>query len=96
MGLEIGIAMCHVKLGRDLFLANSVAYMGLLLLKSMHVMPGFDAVNPMVFTIFNAVGVGSIIACVCLIIKTEGILSEWLTVILMGVFVAGWRFLLFL
>ena len=85
MGIEIGVAMCQVRLGRDLFLANSLVYIGALIAKSQHLLPGLDAAAPMVFNIFNAVGIASIVACVWLAIQTASIATEWKAVILMGV-----------
>ena len=41
--------------------------------------------HPMVFNIFNAVGIASIVACVWLTIQTASIATEWKAVILMGV-----------
>jgi tetratricopeptide (TPR) repeat protein len=84
MGIEIGIAMCQVRLGRDLFLVNSLVWIGGLLAKSAHLLPQLDAANPMILTIFNAVGIASIVACVWLSIKTASIGTEWKAVILMG------------
>ena len=40
MGIEIGIAMCQPKLGRDLFLGNSVIYIAALIAKSAHLFAG--------------------------------------------------------
>jgi thioredoxin-like negative regulator of GroEL len=85
MGIEIGVAMCQVRLGRDLFLVNSLVYISALMAKSAHLLPGLDAANPMVFGIFNAIGIVSIVACVWLTIQTASIATEWKAVILMGV-----------
>ena len=48
-------------------------------------MPVFEASSPMVLHIFNAIGIISIVACVCLTIKTASICTEWKAVLLMGV-----------
>jgi tetratricopeptide (TPR) repeat protein len=84
LGIEIGIAMCQVRLGRDLFLVNSLVYIVTLIAKSAHLLPGLDASNPMVLNIFHAVGICSIITCACLTIKTGSLLTEWRPVLLMG------------
>jgi tetratricopeptide (TPR) repeat protein len=84
MGIEIGIAVCQVRLGRDLFLVNSLVFIGALIAKSSNAFPLLDAASPMVLTIFQAVGIGSIIACVWLTIKTASIGTEWKAVLLMG------------
>src|SRR5580658_8649807 len=59
LGIEIGIAARDAKLGRDMFFGNSVCYFLGLIAKAKHMVGFFDATNPMVFTIFNAIGVGS-------------------------------------
>jgi thioredoxin-like negative regulator of GroEL len=85
LGIEIGIAVCQARLGRDLFLGNSLVYIGALIAMSKHLMPVFEASSPMVLHIFNAIGIISIVACVCLTIKTASICTEWKAVLLMGV-----------
>src|SRR5205809_3411682 len=57
MGIEIAIAAANFRMGRQLFLGNSIIYIGGLILK----VPSPEA-NPAIFTIFNVVGVLSIIA----------------------------------
>ncbi|MGP8199990.1 MAG: protein O-mannosyl-transferase family, partial [Limisphaerales bacterium] len=85
MGIEIGVAMCQMRVGRDLFLANSLVYIAALIAKSQGLLPGLDAANPMVFGIFNAVGIASVVACAWLTIQTAGLGTEWKAVLLMGV-----------
>ena len=93
MGIEIGIAMCQVRLGRDLFLVNSLVWIGALIAKGAGLLPGLSGANPMILTIFNTVGIVSVIACVWLTIQTASIGTEWKAVILMGVlWVAGASF----
>jgi tetratricopeptide (TPR) repeat protein len=93
LGIEIGVAMCQARVGRDLFLVNSLVWAGGLLAKSAHLLPELEAANPMILTIFNAVGVVSIVACVWLTIQTASILTEWKAVLLMGLlWVAGASF----
>ncbi|MGA2173389.1 MAG: DUF2723 domain-containing protein [Verrucomicrobiota bacterium] len=82
MGVEIGVAARDAKLGRDLFLWNSVAYILGLVAKAAHLVAFFDSTTPMVFTIYNFVGMGSIAACVYLTIKTSGIGTEWKAILL--------------
>jgi tetratricopeptide (TPR) repeat protein len=77
MGIEIGVTARQPKLGRDMFFLNSVFYLLGLLAKSAHMVGMFDATNPMVFRIFNGVGLCSLAACVYLVIKTNGLLTEW-------------------
>ena len=77
MGIEIGVAFRHAKMGRDLFLLNSVVYLLGLLAKAEHAVSFFDTSLPMVFEIYNMVGLGSLAACVYLTIKTSGLATEW-------------------
>ncbi len=84
LGIEIGIARCQVRLGRDLFLVNSLVWIGGLIAKANHLLPGLDAADPMIMIIFNAVGIASIVACVWLTIKTASIATELKAVLLMG------------
>jgi hypothetical protein len=84
LGIEIGVAICQVSLGRDLFLANGLVWLGALIAKSAHLLPGLEAANPMVLNIFNAVGMASVATCVWLSIKTAGLGKEWKAVLFMG------------
>ena len=74
LGIEIGIAMCQMRLGRDLFLVNSLVYAILSVAKGAHHLPELEPASPMVVDIFNVVGIASIIVCVWLTIKTASIL----------------------
>jgi tetratricopeptide (TPR) repeat protein len=76
MGLEIGVTARQPKLGRDMFFMNSIGYVLGLIAKSAHMVGIFDATNPMVFRIFNGVGLCSVAACIYLAIKTGGLLTE--------------------
>jgi hypothetical protein len=76
MGIEIGVAARQPKLGRDMFFINSVVYVLGLIAKGEHFVGFFDSTTPMVFTIYNGVGLGSIAACIYLTIKTTGLLTE--------------------
>ncbi len=84
MGIEIGVALCQIKLGRDLFLVNTLAWILALIAKSAHLLPGLEAASPMILNIFNAVGLGSLVAAVWLAIKTAQVGTEWKTVLFMG------------
>jgi len=84
MGIEIGVAARDAKLGRDLFALNSVVYLLGLIAKAAHMVTFFDTTTPMVFTIYNAVGLGSMAACAYLTIKTTGMGTEWKAVLLIG------------
>ena len=84
LAIEITIAAIQPKLGRDLFLANSVIYILGVIGKQQHLIGGFDA-NPPIYVIFNVVGLCSIAACAWLTIKTQKLGTEWKPVLIMAV-----------
>ena len=97
MGIEILIAAAQPKLGRDLFLANSIVYLIGLILKAKGTITTFDSPDPerisMLFVIYNFIGLGSIAACGWLTIKTKQLLTEWLPLlILFGCWLLGTAF----
>jgi hypothetical protein len=57
MGIEVAIAAIHFRLGRTLFLANTIVYFAGLLLKL-----SILEQNPAVFHIFHIVGICSLIS----------------------------------
>lgn len=61
MGIEVAIAAADFRMGRTLFLGNSILYLGGLILKQQHVLTALDQ-NQAVFVIFNVIGVASIAA----------------------------------
>ncbi|HOX56429.1 MAG TPA: DUF2723 domain-containing protein [Candidatus Paceibacterota bacterium] len=61
IGIEITVAAADFRLGRSFFLGNSIVYLCGLLLTKRHILTGLEH-NPAVFTIFNAVGICSILA----------------------------------
>ena len=82
IGLEIAIAAANPRLGRDLFLGNSIVYVGGLVAKWNGAITAFDANLPL-FIIYNSVGFCSIAAFVYLWSQTKEMLTEWLPVTLM-------------
>ena len=84
MGVEVMIALAHPKIGRDLFVFNSLCYIGGLMCMSS--IPAMANMSSIEVGLFHIVGVGSIITAGWLCIKTEGIGTEWLTLTIMGVF----------
>ena len=54
IAIEVTIAAAQPKIGRDLFLGNSVLYILGLIAKQQHILTGFDS-NPPIFVIFNIV-----------------------------------------
>ena len=61
MGIEVAIAAADFRMGRSLFLGNSIIYFCGLILTRQHILTGLEQ-NPAVFHIFNVVGVASILA----------------------------------
>ena len=96
IGLEIAIAVANPRLGRDLFLGNSVVFILGLLLKLNGVITAFDA-NPPLFVIYILIGIGSIVAFLWLCGKTREVLTQWKTVLWMLLaFAAGLSFYLYM
>ncbi len=61
MGIEVAIAAADFRLGRYLFLGNSIVYFAGLILKQQHILTALEQ-NPAIFVIFNVVGVASLAA----------------------------------
>ena len=83
MGVEVAIAAVDLKLGRDLFLGNSIIYIACLL--AMGSVPALAQMNSTESVLFHIVGVGSILASGWLCLKTHGAGTEILAVIIMGI-----------
>ncbi len=84
MGVEIIVAMASVRLGRDLFLGNSIIYVVCLLLMQAKSIPALNTMSPIEVGIFHIVGVGSILATGWLATKTGKLGTEWKVVLIMG------------
>jgi tetratricopeptide (TPR) repeat protein len=93
MGVEVIVALALPKLGRDLFLGNSIIYIiGLLLLSSGKI-PALNNMSQIEVGIFHIVGIGSILATIWLALKTNKLGTEWKALIVMGlVWAAGVSF----
>src|SRR2546426_4648434 len=61
MGIEVAIAAANFRMGRYLFLGNSVIYFAGLILMQQHMLTALEQ-NPAIRTIFHVVGVCSIAA----------------------------------
>jgi tetratricopeptide (TPR) repeat protein len=84
MGIEVCIAVGLPRLGRDLFLGNSIVYgLGLLGMATGKV-SALNDLDPTFLGIFHAVGISSIAVCVWLSLKTKKIGTEWKAVLIMG------------
>ena len=96
VGIEVAIAAAQPRLGRDLFLTNSVIYLMGLYAMSNHSIPALNNMTSIENAIFHAVGIGSIFAGGWLSLQTKGIYSEWKVVIIMGLlWVLGVSFYLY-
>jgi len=85
MGVEVLIAAVQPKLGRDLFLGNSIIYLvGLMLLGAGNI-PALNNMSSIELVLFHVVGVGSIVGGGWLAMQTKGIFSEWKALFWMGV-----------
>jgi tetratricopeptide (TPR) repeat protein len=92
MGVEVAVAATQPRLGRDLFLVNSIVYIMGLIANSLHFTNMLDTA-PMVLVIYHTVGICSFAAWIWLGLKTKGIGTEWKAAILMGLlWVAGASF----
>ena len=83
MGIEVAVMAVQPRLGRDLFLGNVIVYVIASILVVQKVITNFENNLPLYF-FFNAIGVGSIIACVWLMIKTGKLGTEWKAVLISG------------
>ncbi|HTL73749.1 MAG TPA: DUF2723 domain-containing protein [bacterium] len=84
MGVEVIMALALPKLGRDLFLGNSLIYAACLMLMSGGKIPALTTMSPIEIGIFHIVGVGSVMATIWLTMKTGKLLTEWKALIIMG------------
>ena len=83
MGVEVLIAAVQPKLGRDLFLGNSIIYIVCLMM--MNTVPALQNMSSIEQVLFHVVGIGSILAGGWLAVQTKGLFSEWKAIIWMGV-----------
>lgn len=82
MGIEVAIAATNLKLGRDLFMINSVVYILGLLAKWNGMVTSFDE-NFALFVIYNAVGIASLGAFAWAWNKTQAVMTEWRPVLIL-------------
>ncbi len=83
VGVEVLIAAVQPKLGRDLFLGNSIIYLACLML--MNTVPALQNMSSIEQVLFQVVGIGSLLAGGWLAVQTKGGFSEWRPVVWMGV-----------
>ncbi len=82
MGIEVAILAAQPKLGRDVFIGNSIVYVLGLIAKAAGILTTFDNNVPL-FVIYNLVGLGSIVTAAAMIIKLGRPLTEWKPVTIM-------------
>lgn len=75
MGIEVAIAATNYRMGRFLFLGNSVIFLGGLALKQAGILTGLGA-NPAIFIIFIVIGLGSIAAYVWFLMLSKPAAEE--------------------
>jgi tetratricopeptide (TPR) repeat protein len=99
IGVQIAIAAANQRLGRDIFFFNFLLYLGYYIYGAMSghfVFPNIMEKSGLRF-LFNAIGVGSLIACLWLTIKTKGFFTEWTRVIVLGLlWILGISFFLYM
>src|SRR3984957_10362056 len=76
MGIEVCIALADRKLGRDLFLGNTLVFILGLIGMATGKVPFLNDLNSILLLIFLVVGVASIVACIWLSLKTNGLCTE--------------------
>jgi thioredoxin-like negative regulator of GroEL len=86
LGLEIAIAAGNPRLGRDAFFGNFVIYLGdylFMMATGDHMFHNIGA-KPGLLFLFNAVGIGSLVASFWLSVRTKGLLTCWKPVLIMA------------
>ena len=92
MGIEVAVLAAQPKLGRDLFFINSLFYVLGLIAKAKGIITSFDNNLPL-YVIYNFVGLGSMLVCGIVTLKTKQILTEWKTILIVAlVWFAGAAF----
>ena len=99
IGVQVAIAAANPRLGRDVFLADFVFYLLYYLIPPLtghHVFQNIEDKSGLFF-LFNVIGIGSLLACIWLAIRTKGLLTEWLPVLILGgLWVLGVAFYLYM
>lgn len=96
MGLEVAILAASPKLGRDLFLFNTLVYLLGLWAKSNGKITSFDN-NESLYAIYNIIGIGSAVTFTAVAMKTQKVLTEWKPILIITVaWVLGAAFYLYM
>ncbi len=84
MGVQILVTLVAPRLGRDMFLVNSLIYFIILYFKGQGTVPALNAMTNTEQNIFHMVGIGSILTSGWLGLKYNQIATEWKSVLIMG------------
>jgi thioredoxin-like negative regulator of GroEL len=76
MGIEVAIAAANFRMGRTLFLGNSIIYIAALILKSQHILTALEQ-NQAILGVFHFVGICSIAAYFWFTILTRETFPEF-------------------
>jgi len=99
LGIEVAIAAGNPRLGRDAFLGNFIVYLVdclLVVFTGDHMFHNIGA-KPGLLFLFNAIGIGSLVAAIWLAVRTRGLGTYWKTVLAMaGLWMLGVSFYLYM
>ena len=86
IGVQVAIAAANQRLGRDVFFFDFLFFLLYYLIPPLtghHIFSNIEE-KPGLFFLFNVIGIASLLACIWLAIRTKGLLSEWLPVLILG------------
>ena len=99
LGIEVAIAAGNPRLGRDAFLGNFIIYLAdyvILAVTGDHMFHNIGA-KPGLLFLFNAIGIGSLVASIWLAVRTKGLGTYWKPVLIMaGLWMLGVSFYLYM
>jgi tetratricopeptide (TPR) repeat protein len=75
MGIEVAIAAADFRMGREMFLGNSVIYLAGLILKQQHILTALEQ-NAAIYILFNVIGIASMIAYLWFTVLTRETFPE--------------------
>ena len=99
LGIEVALAAGNPKLGRDAFLGNFIIYLADCLMVAVtgdHMFHNIGA-KPGLLFLFNAIGIGSLVASMWLAVRTKGLGTCWKPILIMaGLWMLGVSFYLYM
>jgi hypothetical protein len=96
MGIQVAIMCVQPRLGRDMFAVNGVIWVVGLILAHKHIITNFDN-NPPIFALFNVIGILSLLACLWLVVSTQGFGTElWPVCVMAFMWLCGAGFYLYM